>query len=178
MHAEYASEDSPEPVRIRTATEADAPAIAAIYAQHLGTASMDLTPRPPSAFAELVEAVRSGARECLLVSERAGEVLGWGAVRRYSDREGYRIACETSVFLDGAHLHRGHGSRMKRVLLERARALGYRHVVAKIVARNQASIRYNEKAGFEVVGVQKGIGLVNGERVDVCIMQCLLEPEG
>ncbi len=55
------------------------------------------------------------------------------------------------------------------------RQFGYHHVVAKIVATNEAAIRYNERLGYELVGTQERIGRVSEGFVDVCIMQRLLD---
>ena len=49
------------------------------------------------------------------------------------------------------------------------------HLVAKIWARNEVSVSYNLKLGYEIVGVQRKIGFVNGEWVDVVIMQYVFD---
>ena len=69
--------------------------------------------------------------------------LGWAIIKRYSDREGYRFAAETAVYLDPAHLGKGYGKQMKRFLIDESRAMGYHHLVAKIFATNEVSIAYN-----------------------------------
>ena len=47
-------------------------------------------------------------------------------------------------------------------------------MVAKIYAKNEASIEYNRKLGYEIVGTQKEIGYVGGEWLDVTIMQLII----
>jgi len=173
---EYDDPDG-EPCRIREAHPEDMAAVASIYNQYLGRSTFDLVPKDADQFAELMRRFEADGRQELLVTECGGEVpevIGWGLIKRYSDREAYAGACETSVFFDEAHLRQGHGSRLKRLVLEECRRLGYHHVVAKIVADNVAAIRYNERQGYEIVGVQRGIGLVEGRRIDVCILQRLL----
>lgn len=149
--------------------------MAAIHHQHLGTATLDLERRPPEHFRKLSSRLGQEGRQCLLVCEGPDGVIGWGIVKRYSDRAGYDLAAETSVFLDLEQRGRGHGSRMKRLLIQRCRDFGYRHVVARILAENEVSIRYNEQLGYRRVGIQHGIGLVNGERKDICILELLLD---
>ena len=105
----------------------------------------------------------------------AGTVLGWGIIKRYHRRQGYTVAAETSVYVDRSHTGRGHGSAMQTHLIERAKDLGYHHLVAKIWAGNDGSIRMHERFGYEVVGVQKSIGYVEGNRLDVAILQLVLD---
>ena len=119
------------------------------------------------------------SRECLLVlddeSSSGASVVGWGIIKKYSDRNGYRFACETAVYLRRDQVGRGLGTHIKKALIARCRQLGYRHLVAKIFAENEASIRYNLKLGYEKVGIQRGIGFKNGRFLDVAILQLLLD---
>ena len=160
---------------LRDCTLDDAATIAEIYNQAVraGGSTMD-------SFEKSEEEIRAQIggfheREVILILEQADEILGWGIIKRYSDRLGYRVACETSVYLHFDHRRKGYGTLMKRALIDRCRHYGYHHVVAKIFADNQASIEYNRKLGFEVVGVQKEIGFVNGRWHDVVIMQLILD---
>ena len=101
-------------------------------------------------------------------------MLGWGIIKKYSDRHGYRFACETSVYLRHKHVRKGYGSSIKNALIERCKQYRYHHLVAKIFADNTASIEYNKKFGYEIVGRQKEIGFKNGRWQDVVIMQLVL----
>lgn len=114
-------------------------------------------------------------REAMLVLEAEGRVEGYGVVKRYSDRVGYRVACETSIYFRRSATGRGLGGRLQTALMEKARELGYHHIVAKIWTSNQGSIRFHEKHGYELVGVQKEIGYLAGRWRDVSILQCLLK---
>ena len=110
-------------------------------------------------------------RETLIVGKIAGQPIAWGIIKRYSDRLGYQFACETAVYIHPNQLGKGYGSQIKQHLLKRCQELKYRHIVAKIWADNTASIIYNQKLGFEIVGIQKKIGFKNGQWIDVVIMQ-------
>ncbi|MCH7472432.1 GNAT family N-acetyltransferase [bacterium] len=102
-------------------------------------------------------------------------VLGWGVIKRYSDRQGYRFCCETGVYLWRRHVRKGYGSMIKRALLERCREYRYHHLVAKVVAGNTAGIEYNRRFGYKIVGTQREIGFVKGRWEDVVLMQLVLE---
>jgi phosphinothricin acetyltransferase len=159
---------------IRIATSVDFPNIAAIYNEfiRLGSSTMEEKIHDEKDIAAWVE--KFNARERLYVMEVADEIIGWGIIKKYSDREGYRFAAETAVYLTSSQVGKGYGSRMKEYLIEQARLLEYRHLIAKIFAKNEGSIRYNMKLGYTLVGTQKNIGFKNGAWQDVVILQLLL----
>ena len=160
---------------IRDCTLEDAAAIAEIYNEHilLGTSSMD---NETKSVADMENQIRGfNEHETILVMERSKEILGWGIIKRYSDREGYRVTCETSVYLRTRETRKGYGSRMKKTLIERCKEYGYHHLVAKIFAVNEGSLTYNSRLGFEVVGRQREVGFRNGKWQDVVIMQLILD---
>lgn len=160
---------------IRDATAADADAIAEIYNASIlaGGATMDLETKSAEYFRKKLESF--SPRESILLLESGDQTLGWGIIKKYSDRTGYRFACETAVYLRRNLTGRGLGSRIKLALIERCRRYGYHHLVAKIWATNTASIQYNKKFGYEVVGTQKQIGFAAGRWLDVVIMQLVLD---
>lgn len=161
-------------LKIRPAKGRDYGAIAAIYNEAIAQGSITMDTQPYTV--QSVQAIthKMTDRETLLVGEAAGRVIGWGKVKRYSDRPGYRFCCETSVYLSFASAGQGYGALLLCALIERAQAHGYRHIVAKILAVNQRSIRFHQRFGFEIVGTQKGIGFINQTWHDVVIMQCLI----
>ncbi len=115
-------------------------------------------------------------REKLLVLKNAyGKVIGWGVIKNYSDREGYRTTCETSVYLTANEKRKGYGTLLKKRLISECISMGYHHIVGKIFATNTASIQYNLNLGYQIVGRQNEIGFKNGEWVDVVIMQYLIK---
>lgn len=162
-------------MRIRDAAEADMAAVTGIYNSWVltGGATMDQETRTINDSIKQFKAL--SGREAVLVLEKDGLVCGWGQIKAYSPRAGYRFTCETAVYLDPAVLGRGLGTTLKKALLERCRQLNYHHVVNKILADNHASVNYNLQLGFEVVGRQREVGFVNGAWVDVLIMQLILE---
>lgn len=158
---------------IEPAQASDAPAIAEILSQSVQ--AMDCTMAAAASATEIeaqLEALHDN--ETWLVVRREGAVLGWGVVKRYSPRPGYRWACETSVFLDRRHLGQGLGRPLQQALLERAQQFGYHHVVARVWADNAASIAFHQRFGYQVVGIQKEIGFVGERWRDVAILQKIL----
>lgn len=152
---------------IRPATPADAAAIAAVFNQYLAQATMVLQPRTGEHYLPLID----GAKARMFVADEESGVLGFAGVKTYSDRGGYALAGEVSVFLDASATGRGIGYRLYEKVLPAAHELGYRHLTAKIWADNAASIRLHARHGFRMVGEQRGIGWIRGQRVNTVIME-------
>lgn len=161
-------------INIRTATLSDCEIIASINNEYImkGSSSMETEVKSKDYFVKLMNNFND--RELIECLELDGEVIGWGIIKRYSDRPGYSTTCETTIYLRSDKIRMGFGSKMKLSLIKKCKELGYHHLVAKIFASNTASIKYNLKLGYEVVGTQKEIGYINGNWIDVTIMQLVL----
>lgn len=154
--------------RVRTATPADNAVIAAIFNQYLGRATMVLRPRTTVDYQFLNADHRSAG---LMAVDSDDSPFGFAYVKPYSERGGYVLAGEVTIFLDEQRTGSGTGSLLYDALLPLAHQLGYRHLTAKIFANNVGSIRFHERYGFRLVGTQRGIGLIDGRRVDTVIME-------
>ncbi len=161
-------------MEFRIADIADARVVQEIYNEHIlgGNSTMD---RSLKSVAEIEEWFTGfNDRELIVLLEEGDYVIGWGIIKRYSEREGYAKACETAIYLRSVETRKGYGSLMKKWIIAKCKELGYHHLVAKIFATNTASIAYNQKLGYEIVGTQKEIGYVDGQWQDVTIMQLLI----
>jgi phosphinothricin acetyltransferase len=112
-----------------------------------------------------------GARHPAFVLEQAGAIMGWSALSPYSLREAWRFTVEDSIYLDASVLGRGWGEKMLTHLLEVARGLGHRVVLARIVASHKASICLHQKLGFTEAGRLCGVGFKFGVWHDVIYLQ-------
>ena len=115
-----------------------------------------------------------GERERAYVAIYKDQIVGWAMIKKYHEKEGYSATCETSLFLDRAYINQGHGTAFKKYIISQCKILDYHHIHAKILARNKISIAYNLKLGYSIVGVQREVGKINGDWVDVVIMQLLI----
>lgn len=163
-----------EKVFIRTATLNDCKALALINNEHIqkGESSMETELKTTEYFIDLLN--NFDGRELIQCLVNEEEVIGWGIIKKYSDRPGYSTSCETTIYLRSNKLRMGYGSQMKISLIKKCKELGYHHLVAKIFATNTASIAYNRKLGYEIVGTQREVGNINGKWIDVIIMQLIL----
>ncbi len=163
-------------MQIRTYLQKDFQAIADVYneAISLGGVTMDIHDYSAADIAAIAK--KFNQRETILVAQKDEQVIGWGIIKRYSDRPGYLVCCETSIYLSFASTGQGYGHSLQNALLEQVKDFGYHHVVSKILVTNPQSIKFHQRFGFEMVGIQKEIGYYRDKWLDVAIMQ-LIFPE-
>lgn len=164
--------DPMDEITVRPANQLDAEAIAEIHNQYIGVGAHTMERDSWTRLTVKAQLDHFNDRETMVVCEDLyGEVVGWGIVKQYSPRGGYRIACEMSTYVSRQAQGHGVGSKILEELILASRRLGYHHAVAKIIARNEKSIQFHQKHGFELVGIQREIGLVEGQLADVAILQ-------
>ncbi|NER34054.1 MAG: N-acetyltransferase [Oscillatoria sp. SIO1A7] len=159
---------------VREYTKDDLQAIADIYNESIVRGGITMDTKLYSAEDMRSQVKKFSDRETILVGELDGAVIGWGIIKRYSDRPGYRVCCETSIYLSFAQTGKGYGKLLQRSLLQKVIEFHYHHIVAKIFACNQKSIDFHKQFGFEIVGLQKEIGFTKGSWYDMVIMQLIL----
>ncbi|MGQ9778760.1 MAG: GNAT family N-acetyltransferase [Bacillota bacterium] len=165
------------PFSIRPATLGDLPTIEEIYneAGIATTASFDLAPRSAEKARAWFGA--HGPAHPIFVAELDGRVIGWASLSPYSPKAAYRYTVEDSVYVHRDFHRQGVGSALLAAVVKAAAELGYRAVVAKIVAGNEASLALHRKAGFVSVGRLVGVGYKFDRWLDVDLLELLL-PEG
>ncbi|MDF2812520.1 MAG: family acetyltransferase [Microvirga sp.] len=165
-------------ILLRPSTEADIPAITAIYAHAVahGTASFELVPPTEAEMARrrvaLVEADFP-----YLVAERDGAVLGYAYAGAYRPRPAYRSTVEDSIYVAPDAQGSGVGRLLLRRLIDEAEARDFRLMVAVIGdAESHGSIGLHRSLGFEMVGTLPGIGYKHGRWLASVLMQRRLGP--
>ncbi len=160
--------------KIRPATEADLPAILAIY-NHAVMNTTAIWVDTPADLAERTAwfAARRKAGFPVLVAEDAG-ILGYGSFGPFRPFEGFRGTVEHSVYVSDEAQGRGIGKMLLAALITEARALGKRVMVGAIDATNYASLALHEHMGFEETGRMPGVGEKFGKRLDMVLVQLKL----
>lgn len=152
---------------LRDATRVDLPAIVGIYNQAIAgrQASADLSEVTVDARREWF------ARQLSIVVAYTpdAEVVGWTSLAPYHSRAGYRPTAEVSTYIATRYHGRGLGSQLRAAILERAPGVGVDTVISLVFAHNAASIRLNQKFGFDRWGLLSGVVEMDGQRYDVVI---------
>ena len=143
---------------LRTATDADLPAIADIYndAVRSSVATFDVDVQPPELFAARVASTRPG--DHVVVALEGGRVVGMAYAATYRPRPAYDGTRETSVYLAPGARGRGVGRALYTELLRRVDADGIHVVLAVIAEPNEPSAGLHAALGFERVGTLREVG--------------------
>jgi L-amino acid N-acyltransferase YncA len=162
-------------VEIRTAEIEDLGSITEIYNEAIltTTATFDVEPKTP---AERLEWFRShGERYPILVALLGDRVVGWASLSRFSDRPAYDETAETSFYVKAEFRGQGIGRALKAAIIAEARRLGFHSLLARVAEGSDESLHLNASFGFVHVGTLKEVGRKFGRRLDVRLMQLLLE---
>ncbi len=161
-------------ISLRPATEADLPAINAIYNHYVRTSTCTYQYEPETEEGRRQWFAEKGKKHPVIVAEEEGEILGWGALSPFRTREGYRFTVEASVYVRHDRHRKGIGRAILQNLIERSRKLGYRVMIGGASADQTASIALQESMGFERVALFKEIGYKFDRWLDVVFMQLML----
>jgi phosphinothricin acetyltransferase len=158
---------------VRPSSEADVPAITAIYAYHVrhSLATFEIDPPDAGEMARRrLEVLKLGLP--YLVAEIEATVAGYAFARPYRSREAYRFTVEDSIYVHPDHMRKGIGRLLLPALIAGCEQAGCRQIVAIIGdSGNTASIGLHEACGFRHAGVLRSVGFKFGRWVDTVFMQ-------
>ncbi|MBI5171008.1 MAG: N-acetyltransferase [Candidatus Eisenbacteria bacterium] len=161
-------------MHLRLATDADAPALLAIYAPYVE--------RTAVSFEEVVPGVEEFAgriRECnerwaWVVAELNGEAVGYAYGSLHRKRAAYRWSVEVSGYVDERFHRRGIARALYGELLARLAARGMCNAYAGIALPNEASLALHRALGFSDIGVFPRVGRKFGRWHDVAWLHKVL----
>lgn len=170
-------------MRLRPATDADAPAMLGIYAPFVRSTaiSFELDPPAPAEFARRLRENREHAAWLVCADDSpdttsAGRppIAGYAYGSRFRPRPAYRWSIEVTVYIHPAHHRRGIGLALYTSLLACLRVQGFQTATAGIALPNPASVRLHERLGFTSVGVFHAAGFKFAAWHDVLWMELAL----
>ena len=153
--------------KIRSATVADAAAVADIYNWYVANTviTFEVDPVSEAEMARRIDAVLA-AHEWLVL-EGEGGLLGSAYAGRFHERAAYGQATESTIYLRHGAEGKGLGGPLYAELCRRTFARGYRHMVGAIALPNEPSVRLHERLGFVKAGHLFRIGRKFDRWVDV-----------
>lgn len=158
------------PSSIRSARQADAATIAAIYNQGIAERAATFETEPRTAD-DIRVRLDDNERFPLLVAEESGVVIGWAALSSYRARACYAGIGEFSIYLDRAARGRGIGRELLEALVEAAHARGYWKLLSRVFPFNTASRALCRSCGFREVGTYEKHARLDGQWLDVIIVE-------
>jgi phosphinothricin acetyltransferase len=162
--------------RTRTATRADAAAIAAIYNQGVADriATFETEPRSTGQIAEWFT-----GRQLVTVAEGAETgAVAFAASFPYSARPCYAGIGEFSVYVAREYRGRGAGHAVLAALIEAAVAAGLHKLTSRVFPENIASRALLKGFGFDEIGIHRRHGKLDGVWRDCVIVERLLDIGG
>jgi phosphinothricin acetyltransferase len=158
---------------IRPSTEADIPAITAIYAWHVenGTGTFETTaPTEADMAARRADVLSRGLP--YIVMEDGGRVVGFAYCQWFKPRPAYRFSAEDSIYMHKDAAGKGQGKQLLAQLVKQAEAVGVRKLIAVIGdSANAGSIGVHKALGFTPAGSIKSCGWKFGRWLDIVIME-------
>lgn len=146
---------------IRDAVAADVPYCRAIYNYYVENSTVTFDEERVTHAQYRAKFVKSQkhAWPWLVAVSPSGEVLGFAYLSAYRDRSAYRYTVEDAIYLGPAATGKGLGRALLRELIVRAKAGGFREIVAVVADFGaEASIALHEKHGFKEIGRMGRVG--------------------
>lgn len=110
-------------------------------------------------------------KECRLIAESEGSILGWAALSPVSGRCTYAGVAEVSIYISESNRDQGVGRILLEALVRDSEKSGIWTLQAGIFPENEASIQLHINAGFREVGIRERIGKVEDGWRDILLME-------
>jgi phosphinothricin acetyltransferase len=133
---------------LRSATDRDAAAIAAIYAPYVTELATSFETTPPAAAEMQARVHATQAVAPWLVAADGDAVLGYAYAARHRERLAYQWIVDASVYLDAGARRRGLVTALYTSLFALLRRQGFLAVHGGITLPNEASVALHERFGF------------------------------
>lgn len=109
-----------------------------------------------------------------IVAELYGEIIGWASLNQYNSRKAYDGVADLSVYIKKAYRGKGIGGKLLSAIEIHASENGFHKIVLSTFPFNELGQGLYKKKGYREVGVFKNQGKLDGEFVDVMVMEKLL----
>ena len=154
-------------IQIRALSEADWPAVSAIYLEGIATGHATFETEAPAW--EAWDATHFPAPRLVAVSDE--QVIGWAVLGRISSRAVYAGEAEVSVYVADARRGLGVGRALLQKLITDSEAKGIWTLQANIFPENAASLALHKSCGFREVGRRERIGKMKGGWRDTILLE-------
>src|SRR5258705_9255405 len=161
----------PDTPTIRSAVEADAAALLAIYRPFVESTAVSFETVVPTVEEFATRIAKAVAGWQWLVAERDGRCIGYAYGGLHRERLAYRWSVEVSAYVHAGYQRQGVGRALYLQLFDELTQKGYCNAYAGITLPNDGSVALHGRVGFEPVGVFKFAGRKFGKWHDVAWFQ-------
>jgi phosphinothricin acetyltransferase len=162
-----------EPV-IRSATEADLPAMVEIYNYYIqnSVVTFDLDSMALQDWADKYKWITELGLPFIVAQSSSGQIIGFAYVAPWRQKAAFKRTVEDSIYLRPAAIGKRVGTKLLEVLLEQTKAAGVKEVVAVISDKGaESSIALHERFGFKHQGHLGKVGFKFGRWLGTVLMQ-------
>jgi L-amino acid N-acyltransferase YncA len=157
---------TPKPT-IRPAEERDARALWEIYGPFIRETAVTFDIEVPP-IEEFARRIRTHTAEHPWVVACVGDqVVGYANATEHRKKQAYCTTKEVSIYLRDGVRGMGIGKTLYESLLVELKKQGVRNLLAGITVPNEASVKFHESLGFELVGTYRNVGYKMGAWRDV-----------
>ncbi len=165
--------------RLRLAREDDIAAITKIFNQGIEDRTATLETRLRSV-EEMEEwfVNRAFQYKVAVIEDATRHVRGWASLNPFNARCCYSGVADLSIYIARDYRGKGFGLKLLDFVVSTARQQGFHKIVLHAFDFNDAGRRLYKSLGFREVGIYMEHGLLDGRRINVVIMEKILEEEG
>jgi L-amino acid N-acyltransferase YncA len=157
---------------LRDATEADLPAIVAIYNTTIPgrMVTADLEPVTVDSRRAWFAAHQQPSRPLWVLSDSTGTVRAWLSFDTFYPRAAYDGTAMIAIYVAPACRRAGHGRRLLQSALDRAPSLGLHTLLGYIFGHNEPSLRLFSAYGFQRWAHLPRVAVLDGIERDLVIV--------
>lgn len=161
---------------IRPASEADLPAILAIYNEAILTTTAVYEYEPHTlAMRQAWYATKQADGFPIFIADLKGEVVGFCSLGWFRAWPAYKYTVENSIYVAASCRGQGIGKQLLATLIEAAQTLDMHAIVAGIDASNAVSCQLHERLGFKEVAHFHQVGYKFGRWLDLKFFELILD---
>jgi L-amino acid N-acyltransferase YncA len=162
----------PPDILVRDATEADLPAIVAIYNATIPGRMVTADTEPVTVQARLpwFLAHNPRTRPLWVAVDRSGHIGAWLSLNSFYGRPAYNRTVEVSLYVAENCRRRGLGRGLMEQMIAQAPAYDARTLLGFIFGHNQPSLRLFAALGFERWGTLPNVAVLDGIERDLVIV--------
>lgn len=152
----------------RQMTPGDWAMVSFIYSEGIGSRIATFTTQLPIMEEWFASHINTGR---LILENEDGQICGFTCLNLPRNNPAYKGFAELSIYIADEWQGKGAGKFLLNALIEESEKQGIWTLSAWIFKKNEPSIKLHKACGFREVGYHEKIGKLDGEWIDVVVME-------